>query len=616
MKTDSSFFEKNPMPMWIIEPFTFRFLKVNEAAILHYGYSPEEFLSMTALEIRPGEEKEKFLKLDRSAQSEPHRTGIWKHLKKSGEVIHVEVHASDITFNGAHARLVLANDVTEKIYAEEKLRRSENLFRSLIEKSTDMKSLLTAGGKIIYGSPSISEQLGYLPGEYLDKPVFGFIHPEEAPGLAENIQEIMKTPGKSFHSQQRLLHKNGSWRWCEGTVTNQLDEPGIYALVSNFRDITDRKIFENKLEKTTLELLLIKKDLEESEKSLKNALAIAQMGSWEVDFVTFETRWSEESFKILGTTPSETHPSAESFLSFIHPEDHDRVKKILDDSMINFQRFSFEARIIRTDGAVRYIHSDAEYTLDKNKKPVFLQGTMQDVTEKRKLETGLKELNRELKTFIYRSSHDLRGPLASILGLVSILETAGEDELRRHVKTIGDLARKLDDSLLKLVKVMSSREKESNFALVDMEKMLKDLLASLKFVPGYSRIKFNIKNNLAKPFVTDREALHSILQNLIENSIKYQDFRKPEPYININIYRNGSPNVLLEVSDNGLGIPAESKDKIFDMFYRGNDSTKGSGLGLYITKATVEKLGGSIEFSSKIKEATTFKIILPEKSIT
>ncbi len=118
-------FENNPMPMWVFDLTTFKFLDVNEAAISHYGYSRENFLSMTVIDIRPEEEKERFKKSDHPIKIDPadYNRGIWKHLIKNGTIIIVEIIGHEIVFEGKAARLVLSNDVTKRIKAEEEIQK-------------------------------------------------------------------------------------------------------------------------------------------------------------------------------------------------------------------------------------------------------------------------------------------------------------------------------------------------------------------------------------------------------------------------------------------------------------------------------------------------------------
>ena len=122
-----------------------------------------------------------------------------------------------------------------------KLAHSEKHFRSLIEHSADMKSLSDKSGKVLYGSPSIQKGLGYTPEEFSHKYPKHLIHPDDLKGYLKKRNKLLLTPGKSFTFQQRRLHKNGTWIWCDGTLTNLLDEPGVHALVTNFRNVSDRK---------------------------------------------------------------------------------------------------------------------------------------------------------------------------------------------------------------------------------------------------------------------------------------------------------------------------------------------------------------------------------------
>lgn len=141
-----------------------------------------------------------------------------------------------------------SRDITERKIAEKKIEESKKRFQALIEKSADMKTLSNMKGEFIYGSPSITKVLGYSNDQFLNKSATNFIHPDDLPDLLKKSESIMKVPGKSFIWQYRLLHKNGSWVWCEGTLTNMIHEPALKAFIANFHDISERK-------KTELEIL-------------------------------------------------------------------------------------------------------------------------------------------------------------------------------------------------------------------------------------------------------------------------------------------------------------------------------------------------------------------------
>jgi PAS domain S-box-containing protein len=127
--------------------------------------------------------------------------------------------------------------------------KAEKRFRAMIENSADMKTLATIDGKLLYASPSVTRVVGYSAEEFFNIPGPELIHPDDLGGFIEKIQHMLQSGSKSFFSQHRILHKNGNWLWCEGTVSNMLHEESIQGLVSNFRDITVRKAAEDEMTK-------------------------------------------------------------------------------------------------------------------------------------------------------------------------------------------------------------------------------------------------------------------------------------------------------------------------------------------------------------------------------
>jgi len=148
----------------------------------------------------------------------------------------------------------IARNGTLKKEAEEKIIASEKRFRALIENSLDMQTLAFPDGTLIYASPSIHKVLGYTSEEMLKQPAIVNIHPDDLPGFFEKLNHVLKNPGSSFNNQHRLSHKDGHWVWTEGTMTNMLHDPNIGALVSNFRDITERRMAEEKVKQSEANL--------------------------------------------------------------------------------------------------------------------------------------------------------------------------------------------------------------------------------------------------------------------------------------------------------------------------------------------------------------------------
>lgn len=228
-------------------------------------------------------------------------------------------------------------------------------------------------------------------------------------------------------------------------------------------------------------------------------------------------------------------------------------------------------------------------------------------------EEKLKEVNHDLNTYIYKTTHDLRGPLTSIMGLVNISKNETDaTQLQKYIQMIDETTHQLDETLLALVDLISVKDKNLSFTEIDFHFMNTQILNSLRFLKGFDRINFRTNINITTSFVSDSKIIYSILQNLIENAIKYQNYNSTESTVTINVteFNNG---IKIEIADNGVGIDEDILPRVFEIFYRGSNDTKGSGLGLYIVKVGAEKLKGTIAIQSKKDIGTTITIHLPNQ---
>lgn len=222
----------------------------------------------------------------------------------------------------------------------------------------------------------------------------------------------------------------------------------------------------------------------------------------------------------------------------------------------------------------------------------------------------LQKTNRELDNLIYSISHDLRAPIVSVMGLVSLHKDIAEtDEAKKYIELEEKALNNLDKFIQDLLAYSRVNRVELQTEVIDLDDLLKEITQQYAFYHE-KPIEMRIVSNLQEPFFSDKTKLRIALQNLISNAVNYADFSKPNPYCHINVQKIAD-NVVIEIADNGIGIDEKHGDKIFDMFYRANVKIKGSGLGLYIVKEAVEKIQGSIEFQSFLHEGTTFRLILP-----
>ena len=236
-------FENTPMPMWIFDRQSFAFLDINKQACSLYGYSKEEFLQMTVLDIRTPEEQERFLQsaFIKDIHLNESDTSIWTHVKKNGTSFQVEVHAHSVLYKGKSARLVLLNDVSERIKSEEKIIISEKRFRALIENSFDLIVLLDASFRITYRSPSVNRTTGRTDEDTIGTDALAFIHPEDTGKVSKAIQELMHAPGSTAKCLFRYQKKDGTYLWMEGTATNLLHDADVQSIVFNYRDVSEKK---------------------------------------------------------------------------------------------------------------------------------------------------------------------------------------------------------------------------------------------------------------------------------------------------------------------------------------------------------------------------------------
>jgi hypothetical protein len=224
----------------------------------------------------------------------------------------------------------------------------------------------------------------------------------------------------------------------------------------------------------------------------------------------------------------------------------------------------------------------------------------------------LRQANEKLDRFLFSASHDLRAPLNSIRGLVSLaaMET-DPNVLSKYFTMIDDRTTKLDGFILDILEFSRSSKDDIKIEQVSIKELVEEIAESIRFMDGAEKVNF-IKDFGDVDFInTDRKKLAIVLTNLLSNSVKYHDDRNLDQWIKISVDRNHE-NVLLTISDNGIGIEDHLQGKVFDMFYRASDRSSGSGLGLYIVKEAIGQLKGDITLQSEYGKGTSFIVSLPE----
>ena len=246
----------------------------------------------------------------------------------------------------------------------------------------------------------------------------------------------------------------------------------------------------------------------------------------------------------------------------------------------------------------------SNYNLDKE-----LKGKNIDL---QKANDSLRRVNDELDNFIYKTSHDIRGPLASLKGMCNVALMDVKDALAlNYLQKLDITAEKLNTILTRLLIVNQINNSVLASDPIDFEGIVGDvlLLENKKGLPQRLKLNKRIDENIV--FHSDKEFIRIILENLIDNAIKfYNDSDRAEPFVSIRINTNGQ-HVTINVTDNGIGVSQVQPDKIFQMFSRASERSETGGIGLYITKTAVEKLGGTVHLETTPEGYTEFYVKLP-----
>jgi len=366
------FYKSNPHPMWIYDLETLAFLDVNDAAVQHYGYSREEFLSMTIKDIRPQEDIPVLLENISKVTKGLDIAGTWIHLKKNGTLIHVEIVSHTLTFAGRRAEIVLAIDITDRGKAEEALHESETKFRRLTEAAFGGIAV-TEKGKFIDVSDQFAELFGCKRSELLGTYAADLI----APNARSEAMEKMKS-GYDRPYESLCLRKDGSTFPVEVCGKNYYSQ-GKELRVTAIRDITERKLTEE--------------TLRESEEKYKTVTESSLTGIFihqDDRFIFVNDRFAEmhgyKTEELLG----------KDHLALIHPDERETLRDIAAKRLkgkIGPQRY--EVRRLRKNGETIWCEMMATRIFYRGRPAIM--GNIIDITERRKTEQALREKERQLE---------------------------------------------------------------------------------------------------------------------------------------------------------------------------------------------------------------------------
>ena len=377
-------FENNPQPMWIYDLETLAFLKVNQAALSHYGYSEAEFYKMTIKDIRPEADLDR---LNENLQQEGQimeRSGQWRHLKKDGSLIDVEISSHSVVYNKRPARHVLILDVTDRVGMERRIRESEQVlreneerFRAIVEGAPD-PIFIQSQMNFAYLNPAACRFFRINSrDELIGKPVMERFHPEYHAKIKTRIARLNAGQPVEELFEQRFIRMDGTEVWGE-TAGDPIVYEGIASALVFVRDISQRKASEQALR--------------ESEARWQFALEGAGDGIWDWNLQSDEIFFSDQWKRMLGYEPNEVPNEFMEWQTRVHPDDLDQalkdVQKHIDGET---EVYLNEHRLRGKDGSYRWVLGRGKIiSHDEQGKPLRFVGIHSDITERKEAEHRLQ----------------------------------------------------------------------------------------------------------------------------------------------------------------------------------------------------------------------------------
>ena len=435
--------------------------------------------------------------------------------------------------------------------------------------------------------------------------ILGLNHFELNPNIPNRWKKLMDKAYSGVHQvmqKEGYKRRNGEIAFFKGKINPWFLKKGEVGGIIILAD--------NITESVNAEVKLLK-----SAEELEEAKLIGQLFNWEIDIEKGTIQVDTGKQNIPGVENGRQY-NLDTFFQFIDTGYHADFNQAIEHAITGNGEFSLihpfkvKSRDFWMDNRGKVITENGAITLVK--------GTAHNITDQIDAENAykqknreLKQLNRELDQFVYKTAHDLRAPLANILGLVDLMRM---EENPKILATYFDLQQKSVSKLDTFIQEITNYTKNTRLPLkrdeINFDKIVDGVLRDHMFIAGSDQVQKNLNVEKSKFYYSDCERITIVLNNLIANAIKFRDDKKENSFVEIDVKSEGK-YIHIRVRDNGLGIPDEFKDKVFDMFYRAHKSAEGSGIGLYIVRETVRKLGGSILLKTEEGAYTEFNILLP-----
>jgi PAS domain S-box-containing protein len=559
-------------------PCDYRYLEVNPAFERLTGLSAAQLVEHSVLEVMP--------------QTEPYWIEFFGKVVETGEPASHLDFARDVgryydvwayrPEEGTFA--VVFQDVTERKLAEAALERERDLVKRIMETSPVGITALDRTGTIVFANLAAERIFGMNRGEVEgcaynlpDWEITDYAG-DPLPDEEEVFRRVMESGLAVYDVQHAIRRADGLRVLLSINAAPTFSSSGeVDGMVAALEDVTERRRGEE--------------ELRQSEARLRDAQRLALLGNWEEDLLTRRLIWSEQVFRIFELEPGEFEPTIKCFWKCIHPEDLERVQRAFSDAVADKKPYEIEHRILVSDGRVKHVHEYGEVLCDSQGRAVRMRGTVQDVTEHKRVELELKASLEEKIALLKEVHHRVKNNLQVIISLLNLQATRIQN--REVLDTLEETRNRVRSMSL----LHETLYRSQNMARVNLAQYVETLCAHLFRTYGRRVSNVELVNRLLPIELSPDQAVPCglIVNELVTNALKYAFPEARKGRIVIELHQMENKRLALTVADNGVGLPVDLNIQ------------EAQTLGLQLVVMLTGQLHGSVDI---LREGgTTFNIL-------
>jgi PAS domain S-box-containing protein len=505
----------------------------------------------------------------------------------------------------------IAQDITERKIANEKLRINEERWQFIIEGSGDGIWEWRPLEKKTYYSNRWLEMLGYKPEEFTDNDYewISRVHPDDSAFTLAEIAQNLSGQTEYFNFEYRFRNKEGNYLWIlnRGKVVERNTNGDAIRVVGSHSNISKLKQTEQ----------LIKVN----EARLSLAVKAGGIGIWDWDIVVDKLTWDDQMFALYGVNKNDFSNAYEAWVNGVYEADKERGNEEIQMAINGVKDFNSEFRVQYADGQIRYIKALATVLRDEEGNAIRMIGTNWDITQEKEAVAQIaarqaaEKANQAKSEFLANMSHEIRTPLNSVIGFTDLLKktplSTVQQQYVNSANVSGHALLGVINDILDFSKIEAGML-DLDILKSDMVQLFEESIDIVKLVAAEKEVEILLDIDLSMPSFAyvDAVRLKQILANLLGNAIKFTLKGEVELKIRYTPVDGDQGKLSISVRDTGIGINEEQQSKLFKSFSQADNSTTrkfgGTGLGLVISQLIAEKMGTSIKVESTLGVGTVF----------